>query len=104
MRRLIASLAVFVGVSALGLAPVSHLRADGNHDPTFATVDFPEAIFTEVNGINACHEMVGRYESADGISHGYLLRKGTFHTIDVPSADFTGAIGINERREIVGRY
>jgi hypothetical protein len=47
---------------------------------------------------------VGRYDNADGKSHGYLLRKGNLSSIDFPDAVFTAAIGINPQGDIVGFY
>jgi hypothetical protein len=47
---------------------------------------------------------VGRYVSADGVVHGFLLRKDEFTTIDVPGAIFTIAQAINPRGDIVGPY
>jgi uncharacterized membrane protein len=72
-------------------------------DPTFATIDVPGAIFTESNDIGPTGDIVGRYGSSDGKSHGYLLQEGMFTTIDF-SPTFTGAVGINPSGDIVGRY
>ena len=43
---------------------------------TFTTIDVPGAVRTVANGINARGDIVGRYDSADGLRHGYLLRQG----------------------------
>jgi uncharacterized membrane protein len=72
-------------------------------DPTFTTIDVPGAIFTESNDIGPTGDIVGRYGSSDGKSHGYLLHEGVFTTIDF-SPTFTGAVGINPSGDIVGRY
>jgi uncharacterized membrane protein len=88
----------------MALTPNWRVKADDETNPTFTAIDFPGSIFTEVNGINSRGKMVGRYESADSISHGYLLSDGAFATIDAPGAVFTGAIAINDRGEITGRY
>jgi probable HAF family extracellular repeat protein len=77
-------------------------RAEGD-DPTFTTIDVPGASFTESNDIGPTGDIVGRYASSEGKSHGYLLRQGRFTTIDF-SPTFTGAIGINRSGDIVGRY
>jgi len=69
---------------------------------TFTTIDVPGAVRTVAIGINASGHIVGRYFSADGAVHGFLLRKGEFTTIDVPGATDTRAFGINPRGDIVG--
>jgi hypothetical protein len=43
---------------------------------TFTTIDFPGATFTNVTGINPGGDIVGGYDSADGVGHGFLLSKG----------------------------
>jgi probable HAF family extracellular repeat protein len=72
-------------------------------DPTFTRIDVPGANFTESNDIGPTGDIVGRYGTSDGKSHGYLLRQGSFMTIDF-SPTFTGAVGINPSGDIVGRY
>jgi uncharacterized membrane protein len=72
-------------------------------EPAFTTIDVPGAIFTESNDIGPTDDIVGRYGSSDGKSHGYLLHEGMFTTIDF-SPTFTSAIGINPSGDIVGRY
>jgi probable HAF family extracellular repeat protein len=104
MKRMIVSLAVCGGIMPLGLASVSRVNAQGPRHHTFTRIDVPGATFTEVNGINARREIVGRYESPGGVSHGYSFRDGSFIPIDGPNAVFTGAIGINDGHDIVGRY
>jgi uncharacterized membrane protein len=71
----------------------------------FVKIDAPNSIFTDARGINAREEIVGSYEDADGVSHGFLLRNGLFSSIDVPNAEATlGARAINARGEIVGTF
>jgi probable HAF family extracellular repeat protein len=48
--------------------------------------------------------VVGRFDTIDGTSHGYVLSSGTVTTIDFPAATFTIATSINAFGEIVGRY
>ncbi len=72
-------------------------------DPIFTAIDVPGAIFTESNDIGPTGDIVGRYGTSDGKSHGYLLRRGVFTPIDF-SSTFTGAVGINPSGDIVGRY
>jgi probable HAF family extracellular repeat protein len=63
-----------------------------------------QALFTNANAINPRGDIVGRYDTADGRTHGYLLSGGEFTSIDFPGATLTTANGINARGDIVGRY
>lgn len=71
----------------------------------FTTIDFPDSISTLALDINAAGDIVGRYMSADGNTHGFWRSKrGTFATVDFPGAVFTVAAGTNARGDIVGQY
>src|SRR5712664_3433654 len=78
-------------------------REEAAADPIFTTIDVPGASFTDAHDIGPTGDIVGRYASSDGKSHGYLLREGSFTTIDF-SATFTDAFSINASGDIVGRY
>jgi uncharacterized membrane protein len=71
---------------------------------TFTTIDVPGAVRTVATAINPQGDIVGRYDSADGRRHGFLLHKGEFTTIDVPGSTDTRAYAINPRGDIVGGY
>jgi uncharacterized membrane protein len=78
---------------------------------TFTPIDFPNATATHALGINSDGDIVGRYDSADGKTHGYLLeRSGQFITLDfrrpfsTRRAIFTVAAAINSHGVIVGQY
>jgi probable HAF family extracellular repeat protein len=51
-------------------------------DYRFVKIDFPDASATAASGINARGNIVGRYDDANGVVHGFLLRKGVFISID----------------------
>jgi uncharacterized membrane protein len=72
-------------------------------DYRFIKIDFPNANETIASGINARGDIVGRYDDANGVVHGFLLRKGNFTAIDVPGSSFTSARAINARGDIAGR-
>src|SRR5437588_13073634 len=68
----------------------------------YAKIDVPNGTNTLALGINARGDVVGQYDDKNGLSLGFLLRKGVFLTIDFPSALFTLAWDINPRGDIVG--
>jgi hypothetical protein len=43
---------------------------------TFTTIDVPGAVRTVATAINPQGDIVGRYVSADGVVHGFLLLQG----------------------------
>ncbi len=74
-------------------------------DYRFVKINVPNSVETQATGINARGDIVGSYIDADGVHHGFLLRKGVFTTIDVPRAAETWAArGINARGDIVGNF
>ena len=73
-------------------------------DYRFVKIDFPNATQTLANGINARGDIVGRYSDAEGVFHGFLLRKGVFSTIDFPGASLTAAFALSARGDIAGRF
>src|SRR5437016_2124647 len=77
----------------------------GKPGADFASFDFPGSNDTEGTAITASGEIVGRYFSADGHQHGFILRRGQFTPVDVPSATFsTDATWVNARGDIVGTF
>jgi len=73
---------------------------------SFFTV--PEAdqtlLGTFANGINNRGQVVGYFEDASSVVHGFLKNGDSFTTIDVPSASNTYAYDINDRDDIAGFY
>ena len=72
--------------------------------PTFTTIDFPGAVFTDGVGINRFGDIVGHYIDAAGVDHGYLLHKGSFTSIDFPGSTGGHVHDINSAGAIVGLY
>ncbi len=60
---------------------------------------------TEVRGINNHAQIVGLYDTFDGITHAFVFttKKG-FTAVDFPGALATGATGINRYGHVVGYY
>jgi probable HAF family extracellular repeat protein len=70
----------------------------------FSTIDFPGAVLTNAQGINAQGEIVGGYTDIAGQTHGFVLSGGQFRSIDFPNARVTFARGIGPGGDIVGTY
>jgi hypothetical protein len=72
----------------------------------FTAIDFPGAVLTNAQGINAGGEIVGFYNDAATPSktHGFVLSGGQFQSIDFPAARTTLARGIGPAGDIVGSY
>jgi len=70
----------------------------------FTSFDFPGAVNTQATAITPSGDIAGRYISADGVQHGFLLSGNKFTSIDVPNSSYTDATWINPRGQIVGGY
>jgi probable HAF family extracellular repeat protein len=71
---------------------------------TVTLIDFPGATETMAMGINDAGDIVGAYQDASEIPHGFLYVRGNFTTIDFPGASGTWAYGINIAGDIMGAY
>jgi hypothetical protein len=69
-----------------------------------ATLDFPGASDTYLNGINDEGWIVGQYYDTDGISHAFYRIGGIFAQFDYPDAAGTSFNGLNNTGAISGRY
>ena len=72
----------------------------------FEDLDVPgaKAGTTGVSAINNRNEVVGSYEGANGVSHGYLYADGRYRPFNVPGATSTVLTGINDAGQLVGTY
>ena len=70
----------------------------------YVPVDFPGAISTDANGINASGTIVGGYTDQAGVPHGFSFTNGVFATIDYPGSTSTAAIAVNARGDIAGFF
>lgn len=70
----------------------------------FTTIDFPGAVLTNAQGINAYGEIVGFYTDTAGKTHGFLRSGEQYRSIDFPGTEFTQALGIGPAGDIVGIY
>ncbi len=66
--------------------------------------DYPGATNTQATAITPSGAIVGRYNSSDGVLHGFLLARGHFFSIDYPGAVYTDVTWINPGGEIGGGY
>jgi len=70
----------------------------------FTPIDFPGAVLTNAQGINAQGEIVGFYTDTAGRAHGFVQSGGRFRSIDFPGASSTQARGIGPFGDIIGSY
>src|SRR5262249_7263193 len=64
----------------------------------------PGAISALATGVNNAGQVVGDYNDANGVGHGFLKSGDTYSTIDSPGAINTQANGINNVGQVVGIY
>jgi probable HAF family extracellular repeat protein len=84
---------------------IAQLGAPNDVLGTFTTIDVPGATSTFAAGINSQGDIVGAFDDANGVRHGFLrTRNGDFATIDYPRVGLTFAQGINSEGDIVGNY
>ena len=70
----------------------------------FTAIDFPGAILTNAQGINAQGEIVGFYTDTAGRTHGFSQSGGFWRSIDFPGSDASQALGIGPAGDVVGTY
>ena len=70
----------------------------------FTPIDFPGAILTSAQGINAQGEIVGFYTDTAGRTHGFSQSGGLWRSIDFPDSAASQALGIDPAGDIVGTY
>jgi len=100
----------WLGVAGLFLATCASGPETGPTVPAVAPYDgsefkvihYPGASETIASAINSRGDIVGRYDTSDGRTHGFFLRDGRFESIDLPGADFTMVRGVNDRGDMVG--
>jgi uncharacterized membrane protein len=86
-------------LACLGLARPAIAAA-----PSYTTLDYPGAIFTDGVGINRFGDIVGHYVDKADVDHGYLLHKKGYTTIDFPGSAGGHVHDINSSGAIVGQY
>lgn len=68
-------------------------------------VDYPGATSTTLRGINSHGWIVGSYNRADLVVHGFaLFPPNTFISYDFPGSIFTTLEAVNDRGQICGQY
>src|SRR5262245_35768991 len=103
--------AVVVAVLQAGPALASPTPSQPPGTLSYATVGYPGASWTEVNGVNRTGvlgravEIVGTYADVNGM-HGFIDVNGQFTTLNDPApyAMNTQALGINSAGQVVGTY
>ena len=84
---------------------ISLVPQSGIAQNQIVVLEHPDALLTQVFGINDNDTAVGSYTTSDYRSHGFLWVAGQFTaTIDVPGALDTFAYGINNLGDVAGNY
>jgi hypothetical protein len=68
---------------------------------TYTQIDYPGALETACNGINAAGEIVGFYQDSVGV-YGFTLQDGEFTSIAYPGSLVSVLSGLNDVGQIVG--
>ena len=92
------------GLIAVCLCALSTTVAGAGQVLVFSTIDFPGAVLTNAQGINALGELVGSYTDTDGKTHGFLRSGEQYRSIDFPAARLTQLRGINPTGDLVCTY
>ena len=100
----------FLATPKAGATPASNAQCLASNGPAsnrhadFKSFDFPGAIDTQATAITPSGLIVGRYNSPDGVQHGFTLRNGSFSSVDGPGATFTDVAWANAREDLVGGF
>ena len=86
------------------LAPAAFSQTSVSVTYNYASISFPGAPVTHVNGINNSNVIVGSYYDSQYFVHGFIYRAGKFTAVDFPGATMTEVLGINDNGDIVGVY
>lgn len=90
----------------LGYVAIAMLLGAGVASATqyaYTPIDYPDATYTQANGINVSGQIVGWGDDDSG-GHGFLKVGAAYTPIDYPGAYYTNAFGINNSGQIVGWY
>jgi hypothetical protein len=93
----------FLAICTLGVAMATSSIAWAQ---TYATVDFPGAVATTLNGgPDPQGTSVGSWTDTGGVTHGFTLtKKGVFTSFDPPGSTLTTPNFISPQKTIVGGY
>ena len=69
---------------------------------TYTTLDPPGSGFTQADGVSG-NDVVGYYNDAGGIEHGFLYNGSGYTTLDYPGSTDTEAFGISGNN-VIGAY
>src|SRR5205807_8005790 len=70
----------------------------------YASLKYPNAPVTNVNGINNSNVIVGSYYDSQYFVHGFIYRAGKYTAVNFPGATMTEVLGVNDYSDIVGTY
>ncbi len=96
MKRII----MFMSVAFVLFVSVAWAQAQ-QRGYDFISIDPPDSVESHANGINAQGDIVGNFVDQYGLSHAFLLSKGSYRLIDIDGFTFSGATGINAGGDIL---
>jgi len=70
----------------------------------FSEFDVPDAVSTEMHGLNNVGDFCGNFTDATGLTQGFVSIGGTITPFSVPGATSTTAVGLNNSNQTVGVY
>jgi len=91
----------------LGLIAFAPLSGTAQAQPiySFTTIDPAGSSATFAQGVNNAGQIVGNFNDAQNVSHGFLRSSaGAYTTFDFPGATGTYAADINSAGQIIGTY
>ena len=94
-------LVIIVGLTVTAYAQTFGFVKNGSSYNLFL---YPGSADTWPWGINNSDQIVGAYDSGDGVLHGFLKDGNTFTSFDYPGSTSTFPYGINNSGQIVGAY
>jgi len=99
----IRSLAVWLVVFAM-LPSAVFAQTSVSATYEYASISFPGASVTNVNGINNANVIVGSYFDSRDFVHGFVYRAGKYTAVNFPGSTMTEVLGVNDYGDIVGMY
>ncbi len=86
----------------MSMRKISRMAFQKNN--VLSTLDFPGALFTNVQQLNGSDQVVGYFFDTSGVAHGFLFSNNKWTQFDYPGSSDTIITGINASGEMTGVY